>query len=424
MTASLTGRRSGARGAGSPSKGATPCRSGAWRQPRFARTPARRTDGSRRRVLQWPIREPLPRSPAHRPADRRRRRHGRAHLGGRGRPALPRGGEPPRARERRRRPRELHRGRRRADRDEHLRREPPQARPRPPRRLGSRRSTPRACGSPGRRARSPGATSSSRARSARSASSRCSTRPSTARCTRRRRASSRDVASTCSWSRRSSTSRSSVVAVEAVRGVSSLPIVALLTFDDDAEITGGVGAAAAARRLAELDVAAIGTNHGAGPTVALSRAPRDARRGPPARGAAQHRPGEPRRRPDRLPALDAGLLRRVRRAGGRARRTDRRRLLRHDAGADRGGPRGVRRGPRPPSATIEVDEPSSPSPRRRPEESGLARALREREWVVSVELDPPKGGSLEGLIESPARSARRARAASSTSTTTRWRARG
>ena len=60
-----------------------------------------------------------------------------------------------------------------------------------------------------------------------------------------------------------------VVAVEAVRGVSSLPIVALLTFDDDAEITGGVGAAAAARRLAELDVAAIGTNHGAGPTVAL-----------------------------------------------------------------------------------------------------------------------------------------------------------
>ena len=33
-----------------------------------------------------------------------------------------------------------------------------------------------------------------------------------------------------------------VVAVEAVRSVSSLPIVALLTFDDEAEITGGVGA--------------------------------------------------------------------------------------------------------------------------------------------------------------------------------------
>ena len=41
-----------------------------------------------------------------------------------------------------------------------------------------------------------------------------------------------------------------VVAVEAVREVSSLPIVALLTFDDEAEVAGGVGAAAAARRLA------------------------------------------------------------------------------------------------------------------------------------------------------------------------------
>jgi len=60
-----------------------------------------------------------------------------------------------------------------------------------------------------------------------------------------------------------------VVAVEAVRSASSLPIVALLTFDDEAEITGGVGAKDAAERLAGLDVAAIGTNHGAGPTVAL-----------------------------------------------------------------------------------------------------------------------------------------------------------
>ena len=60
-----------------------------------------------------------------------------------------------------------------------------------------------------------------------------------------------------------------VAAVEAVRGVSSLPIVALLTFDDDAETGGGVDAGTAGRRLAELDVAAIGTNHGAGPHAAL-----------------------------------------------------------------------------------------------------------------------------------------------------------
>ena len=61
-----------------------------------------------------------------------------------------------------------------------------------------------------------------------------------------------------------------VSAVEAVRGVSSLPIVALLTFDDEAEIAGGIDAAPPPRRLAELDVAAIGTNHGAGPHAALT----------------------------------------------------------------------------------------------------------------------------------------------------------
>ena len=61
-----------------------------------------------------------------------------------------------------------------------------------------------------------------------------------------------------------------VAAVEAVREASSLPIVALLTFDDEADLTGGVGAAEAAERLAELDVAAVGTNHGAGPHAALT----------------------------------------------------------------------------------------------------------------------------------------------------------
>ena len=212
--------------------------------------------------LQWPIREPLPRSTAHRPADRRRRRHGRARLGGRGRPALPRGGEPPRARERRRGTHELHRGRGRADRDEHLRRKPAQARPRAPRRRFEE------INSAGVRL----------AREAREVAGRDvfvagsigplgelevfdpsehgplyaaqATRP---RGTWRRSVHGRDVLRP----------RGAVVAVEAVRWVSSLPIVALLTFDDDAEFTGGVGAAAAARRLAELDVAAIGTNHGA-----------------------------------------------------------------------------------------------------------------------------------------------------------------
>src|SRR5439155_1213795 len=47
------------------------------------------------------------------------------------------------------------------------------------------------------------------------------------------------------------------------------PIVALMTFDEDGVTLGGVSARAAAERLATLDVAAVGANHGAGPAAAL-----------------------------------------------------------------------------------------------------------------------------------------------------------
>src|SRR5262249_26276197 len=59
-------------------------------------------------------------------------------------------------------------------------------------------------------------------------------------------------------------------AIEAVRSVSQLPIVALLTFDEGAETLAGVTAREAAERLAALDVAAIGANHGAGLLAALA----------------------------------------------------------------------------------------------------------------------------------------------------------
>src|SRR5437870_1940549 len=58
-------------------------------------------------------------------------------------------------------------------------------------------------------------------------------------------------------------------AVEGVRGASSLPIVALLSFDEGAETSAGVTAAEAATRLAGAGVAAIGANHGAGLLAAL-----------------------------------------------------------------------------------------------------------------------------------------------------------
>ena len=61
-----------------------------------------------------------------------------------------------------------------------------------------------------------------------------------------------------------------VDAVEAVRGVSSLPILALMTFDEGSETLAGVTAREAAERLAQLDVAALGANHGAGLLAALA----------------------------------------------------------------------------------------------------------------------------------------------------------
>jgi methionine synthase / methylenetetrahydrofolate reductase(NADPH) len=190
-----------------------------------------------------------------------------------------------------------------------------------------------------------------------------------------------------------------VVAVEAVRGVSSLPIVALLTFDDEAEVTGGIGAELVARRLAALDVAAIGTNHGAGPTVAL-RALRGMRSAGlplaalPNIGLASLAGGRvvyPHSTPDyfaefALQAADLG----ARIVGGCCGTTPAQiEAVREAFDAGR-----VARAP------IEVDEPELlPAPASHAAETGLARALREREWVVSVELDPPKGGSLDGLID-------------------------
>jgi homocysteine S-methyltransferase len=190
-----------------------------------------------------------------------------------------------------------------------------------------------------------------------------------------------------------------VVAVEAVREASSLPIVALLTFDDEAEITGGVGAAAAAARLAELDVAAIGTNHGAGPTVAL-RALRGMREpglplaALPNIGLASVVGGRvvyPHSTPDYFAefAVQAvGLGARI--VGGCCGTTP----------AQIEAVREAFEAGRAPRGPLEADEPDlAPAPTRSEAESGLARAFREGEWVVSVELDPPKGGSLDGLVD-------------------------
>ena len=190
-----------------------------------------------------------------------------------------------------------------------------------------------------------------------------------------------------------------VVAVEAVRSVSSLPIVALLTFDDEAEITGGVGAETAAQRLAGLGVAAIGTNHGAGPTVALRalRGMMDAGlplAALPNIGLASLAGGRvvyPHSTPDYFAefAVQAVALG-ARIVGGCCGTTPAQ--IQAISDAFEAG--------RTPAALLEVDEPSLPlAPPPDAGETALAQAFRENEWIVCVELDPPKGGSLDGLVE-------------------------
>ena len=321
---------------------------------------------------------------------------------------------------------ELHRGRRRADRDEHLRRQPPQARRALPRgraradQLGRRQARPR--GARGLRH----ATSSSPARSARSASSRCSTprstRPLFAEQARVLEGRGVDLFMVETFFDLDEL----VAAIEAVRSVSSLPIVALLTFDEDAETLGGVGAAAAADRLARARRRRDRDEPRRRPARGARRARGDGRRRAAARRAAEHRPREPGRRPRHLPARDARVLRRVRRA--RAARSAPRMIggcCGTTPAADRGDPRRGRGGAR--ARARRSRSPSASSPRRaerRRARPALARALREGEWVVSVAARPAARAARYDALLEVARGAQglRARSASSTSTTTRWRA--
>lgn len=188
-------------------------------------------------------------------------------------------------------------------------------------------------------------------------------------------------------------------AVTAVAGVSSLPIVALLTFDDEAETSGGVGAAEAAERLARLGVAAAGANHGAGPHGVLTAlAAMDGSAVPlaalPNVGLASISGGRvvyPHSSPDyfaefaaQAEALGARIV------GGCCGTTP----------AEIEAIRGALDERRLPRIAFEAGVPEL---RARPdsasEETGLARDLREGTWVVSVELDPPKGGTSTAMIE-------------------------
>jgi methionine synthase / methylenetetrahydrofolate reductase(NADPH) len=192
-----------------------------------------------------------------------------------------------------------------------------------------------------------------------------------------------------------------VTAIEAVRGVSSLPVVAMLTFDEDAETLGGVSAGEAAARLAPLGLAAIGANHGAGIQAALNALSEMRANGDGTPLAAMPNIGLASLAGNRViyphasPEYFAEFAAQARELGAR--------VIGGCCGTTPSEIAAIAsavKEERKPSAPFVFDQPERPAAvEERLQETELARKLRAGEWVVSVQLDPPLGGSHEGMIE-------------------------
>jgi methionine synthase / methylenetetrahydrofolate reductase(NADPH) len=190
-----------------------------------------------------------------------------------------------------------------------------------------------------------------------------------------------------------------VDAITAVRGVSALPIVALLTFDEGAETLAGTTAREAADRLADLDVAAVGANHGAGLLAALTALEEmraDGRRlaALPNIGLASLSGGRviyPHATPEYFAEFAAHARDLGARVIGGCCGTTPTEIAAIRTAIDAG---------RTPRSRFEAGERElHVALGEEQRETGLARALREGEFVVSIQLDPPLGGSHAGVLE-------------------------
>jgi methionine synthase I (cobalamin-dependent)/5,10-methylenetetrahydrofolate reductase len=192
-----------------------------------------------------------------------------------------------------------------------------------------------------------------------------------------------------------------VTAIEAVREVSSLPIVAQLTFDEDAETLAGVSARDAVARLRELGIAAIGANCGLGPQAALAALSDMAATANGIPLTAQPNVGLPSRRGGALvyphatadyfaefaaQARNLGALI----IGGCCGTTPAQIAAIHTAVEEK-------REPRLPMVVVEREIATAVA--RSTGKTLLERKLEAGEWVVSVELDPPKGTNMEAMLD-------------------------
>jgi methionine synthase / methylenetetrahydrofolate reductase(NADPH) len=191
------------------------------------------------------------------------------------------------------------------------------------------------------------------------------------------------------------------IAVRAARAVAGLPLIAQVTVGDDAETPAGVAVADVPAALAGLDLVAVGVNCSLGPQTVLAGLER-MRTATDWPLTAQANAGLPNVSTGRLVypnaspeyfgeyaahaiALGAVVI------GGCCGTTPAHVAAIRRAVSER----------RPPAVALQLVERELPIRAQSDErESLLAGKLRRGEFVVSVELDPPKGGNVERLIAS------------------------
>jgi len=196
-----------------------------------------------------------------------------------------------------------------------------------------------------------------------------------------------------------------LLAVEAIRSFSSLPIVAQMTFSEEGTTQGGMLAREAATRLAAAPVQVIGSNCTLGPQSMLPILEAMASAGRPL--SAMPNAGLPQRVGDRVvyPRSSPeyfGLFAReavalgARIVGGCCGTSPAH--IRAVAEAVRGLRPAPQSGARAAVARVAAPLEAVGSARREPE-SRLWRKMQAGQFVLSVEIDPPKGIALERVFE-------------------------
>ena len=190
-------------------------------------------------------------------------------------------------------------------------------------------------------------------------------------------------------------------AVGAIRSVSALPLVALMTFDAQGETLAGVRAEDAAARLRALGLAAFGANHGAGPAAALTALARMGAEGGDALAALPNvgLAGMSGKRivfPHATPGYFGEFAARARELGAQ--------VIGGCCGTTPAQIAAIREAVdeerRPSGGSFLVRERKQAAPfERATGETELARRLREGEFAISVQVDPPLGANPEALIE-------------------------